>query len=91
MQVPLTDEYAKLDGNNVIFIKGNPTLSEVKVMMLGVWNPSGENPSFPHVQMMTDSQSVQKYGSTNSGCLTSTTKEDVAYSRSGADKTCRSG
>jgi len=45
--VPLTDEYAKLDGNNVIFIKGNPTLSEVKVMMLGVWNPSGENPSFP--------------------------------------------
>ncbi|HMR47517.1 MAG TPA: cell surface protein SprA [Bacteroidia bacterium] len=45
--VAFTDEYSKLDGNNVIFIKGNPTLSEVKVMMLGLWNPSGENPAFP--------------------------------------------
>ncbi len=35
-----TMEYSEKDGDNLIYIKGNPTLSEVKTMMLGVWNPA---------------------------------------------------
>ena len=45
--VPFSQEYHVLDGNNVIYVKGNPTLSEVRVMMLGVWNPYGDAQDFP--------------------------------------------
>jgi cell surface protein SprA len=36
--IPFTQEYEIPDGANIIKIKGNPTLSEVKTIMLGVYN-----------------------------------------------------
>ena len=39
LQIPLSGVYTTSDGNRTIRVKGNPTLSEVKVIMIGVRNP----------------------------------------------------
>lgn len=39
LKLPLTAVYTTTDGNRTIRVKGNPTLSEVKVFMIGIKNP----------------------------------------------------
>ncbi|GHT66582.1 hypothetical protein FACS189452_02710 [Bacteroidia bacterium] len=41
--VTLRTAYDKLDGRNMLRIVGNPNLGEVREMMIGVRNPSGQN------------------------------------------------
>ena len=39
LNLPLTSIHSVRDGNKIIRVKGNPTLSEVRVVMLGIKNP----------------------------------------------------
>lgn len=43
--VTLTSEYQVPDGSRIITIKGNPNLSSVKTMMIGIRNPKKSGPS----------------------------------------------
>ena len=43
--VTLTSEYQIPDGSRIITVKGNPNLSSVKVMMIGIRNPKKDAPS----------------------------------------------
>jgi cell surface protein SprA len=44
--VPLQQVYHKNDGKNNVYICGNPSLSEIKVLMIGVRNPTAKNNSY---------------------------------------------
>lgn len=43
--ISLTSEYKVDDGNRVITIKGNPNLSDIKTIMIGVRNPKKNGPA----------------------------------------------
>ncbi len=43
--VTLTSEFQVMDGSRIITIKGNPNLSAVKTMMVGIRNPKKDGPS----------------------------------------------
>ncbi|MEM7160807.1 MAG: cell surface protein SprA [Bacteroidota bacterium] len=45
-QLPLNQEYIGNDGRNLIKVKGNPVLSAVKTIMIGVRNPKRETNPF---------------------------------------------